>query len=93
MLGSVAEAEDIVQAGLLRLHRALEQGERISSPRAYLATVTSASRWTSCARRGRTRAVAATCMVASAAGAINDPASLNLNCGPPLRVAFLLLGR
>ena len=40
MLGSVAEAEDIVQEALLRLHRALEQGERISSPRAYLATVT-----------------------------------------------------
>ena len=40
MLGSVAEAEDIVQEALLRLHRALEQGERIWSPRAYLATVT-----------------------------------------------------
>jgi DNA-directed RNA polymerase specialized sigma24 family protein len=31
MLGSVAEAEDIVQEALLRLHRALEQGERICS--------------------------------------------------------------
>jgi RNA polymerase sigma-70 factor (TIGR02957 family) len=40
MLGSVAEAEDIVQEALLRLHRVLEQGERLSSPRAYLATVT-----------------------------------------------------
>jgi RNA polymerase sigma-70 factor (ECF subfamily) len=40
MLGSVAEAEDIVQEALLRLHRVLEQGERIASPRAYLATVT-----------------------------------------------------
>jgi RNA polymerase sigma-70 factor (ECF subfamily) len=40
MLGSVAEAEDIVQEALLRLHRALEQGQRISSPRAYLATIT-----------------------------------------------------
>jgi len=39
MLGSVAEAEDIVQEALLRLHRALERGERIASPRAYLATV------------------------------------------------------
>ncbi len=40
MLGSVAEAEDVVQEALLRLHAALERGERIESPRAYLATVT-----------------------------------------------------
>jgi RNA polymerase sigma-70 factor (TIGR02957 family) len=40
MLGSVAEAEDVVQEGLLRIHRALEGGERIESPRAYVATVT-----------------------------------------------------
>jgi RNA polymerase sigma-70 factor (TIGR02957 family) len=39
MLGSVSEAEDIVQEGLLRLHRALEGGDRIESPRAYLSTV------------------------------------------------------
>ncbi|MQA73095.1 MAG: RNA polymerase sigma-70 factor [Solirubrobacterales bacterium] len=39
MLGSVAEAEDVVQEALLRLHRALEAGERIESPKAYLATV------------------------------------------------------
>jgi RNA polymerase sigma-70 factor (TIGR02957 family) len=40
MLGSVAEAEDVVQEALLRLHGALEQGNRIESPRAYVATVT-----------------------------------------------------
>ncbi len=39
MLGSVAEAEDVVQDSLLRLHTALERGERIESPRAYAATV------------------------------------------------------
>ena len=39
MLGSVSDAEDIVQEALLRLHHALEQGERIESPRAYLSTV------------------------------------------------------
>ena len=39
MLGSVAEAEDVVQETLLRLHTALERGERIESPRAYVATV------------------------------------------------------
>ena len=40
MLGSVSEAEDVVQEALLRLDRALEAGEQISSPRAFLVTVT-----------------------------------------------------
>jgi len=40
MLGSVAEAEDVVQEALLRLHGALEAGEQIRSPRAYATTVT-----------------------------------------------------
>jgi RNA polymerase sigma-70 factor (ECF subfamily) len=40
MLGSVSEAEDIVQEALLRVHGALERGEEIASPRAYVATVT-----------------------------------------------------
>lgn len=39
MLGSVADAEDVVQEALLRLHRAESDGERIESPRAYLSTV------------------------------------------------------
>jgi RNA polymerase sigma-70 factor (TIGR02957 family) len=39
MLGSVAEAEDVVQEALLRLHGALERGERIESPRAYVSTI------------------------------------------------------
>ena len=39
MLGSVSEAEDIVQEAFLRLHQRLADGERIESPRAYLATV------------------------------------------------------
>src|ERR1700761_6982582 len=41
MLGSVSEAEDVVQEGFLRLHRARADGERIESPRAYLSTVVS----------------------------------------------------
>ncbi len=40
MLGSVSEAEDVVQEALLRVHQALQAGEEISSPRAYVATVT-----------------------------------------------------
>jgi RNA polymerase sigma-70 factor (ECF subfamily) len=39
MLGSVAEAEDIVQEALIRVHRTLEDGERIDSPRPLVATV------------------------------------------------------
>lgn len=39
MLGSASEAEDVVQEGLLRLHRARAGGERIESPHAYLSTV------------------------------------------------------
>ena len=41
MLGSVSEAEDAVQEGLLRLYRAEQEGERIESPRAYLTAVVS----------------------------------------------------
>jgi RNA polymerase sigma-70 factor (ECF subfamily) len=40
MLGSVSEAEDVVQEALLRVHRALDAGEEIASPRAFIATVT-----------------------------------------------------
>jgi RNA polymerase sigma-70 factor (ECF subfamily) len=40
MLGRVTEAEDVVQEALLRVHRALESGEQIQSPRAFIATVT-----------------------------------------------------
>jgi RNA polymerase sigma-70 factor (TIGR02957 family) len=40
MLGSVSEAEDVVQEVLLRVDQALQAGEQIASPRAYVATVT-----------------------------------------------------
>jgi RNA polymerase sigma-70 factor (ECF subfamily) len=39
MLGSVSEAEDVVQEAFLRLHRAGADGERLASPRAYLLTI------------------------------------------------------
>jgi RNA polymerase sigma factor (sigma-70 family) len=39
MLGSVSEAEDVVQEALLRVHLALEAGEQIASPRGLVATV------------------------------------------------------
>ena len=40
MLGSVSEAEDVVQESLLRVHQSLDAGEEIASPRAFVATVT-----------------------------------------------------
>jgi RNA polymerase sigma-70 factor (TIGR02957 family) len=40
MLGSVAEAEDVVQEALLRVNAVLDRGETIQSPAAYTATVT-----------------------------------------------------
>jgi RNA polymerase sigma-70 factor (TIGR02957 family) len=40
MLGSVSEAEDVVQEALLRVHQTLEGGEQITSPRAFVTTVT-----------------------------------------------------
>jgi RNA polymerase sigma-70 factor (TIGR02957 family) len=39
LLGSVSEAEDVVQEALMRLHRVLEAGEEIEVPEAYVATV------------------------------------------------------
>jgi RNA polymerase sigma-70 factor (ECF subfamily) len=39
MLGSVSEAEDVVQEALLRLHGVLDAGDEIAAPEAYLATV------------------------------------------------------
>jgi RNA polymerase sigma-70 factor (ECF subfamily) len=40
MLGSVSEAEDVVQEALLRVHQAIDGGERLESPRAYVSTIT-----------------------------------------------------
>jgi RNA polymerase sigma-70 factor (TIGR02957 family) len=40
MLGSVTEAEDVVQEALFRLNTAIWEGDRVDSPRAFVATVT-----------------------------------------------------
>ncbi|HZD17636.1 MAG TPA: sigma-70 family RNA polymerase sigma factor, partial [Actinomycetota bacterium] len=39
MVGSVGEAEDIVQEAFLRFHRAAAEGAAIESPKAWLSTV------------------------------------------------------
>ena len=41
MLGSVSEAEDIVQEALLRVHQALDDGQAIASPEAFVTTIAS----------------------------------------------------
>jgi RNA polymerase sigma-70 factor, ECF subfamily len=40
MVGSVSDAEDIVQEAFLRFHRATSEGEVVESPKAYLSAVT-----------------------------------------------------
>lgn len=40
MLGSVSEAEDIVQEALVRVHQAVAAGEVLDSPRAFVTTIT-----------------------------------------------------
>ena len=40
MVGSVSEAEDIVQETFLRFHRAVREGAQVDSPKAYLSAVT-----------------------------------------------------
>jgi RNA polymerase sigma-70 factor (ECF subfamily) len=40
MVGSVGDAEDIVQEAFLRIHRAEAEGTRIESPKAYLSAIT-----------------------------------------------------
>jgi RNA polymerase sigma-70 factor (TIGR02957 family) len=39
MLGSVSEAEDVVQEAFLRMHQTVRRDEQITSPRAYVATL------------------------------------------------------
>ncbi len=39
MLGSVSEAEDVVQEAFLRMHQTQQRDEPITSPRAYIATL------------------------------------------------------
>src|ERR671919_1022476 len=40
MLGSVSEAEDVVQEALLEVHQALDAGEQLVSPRGFVVTLT-----------------------------------------------------
>ena len=92
MLSSVAEAEEIVQEALLRLNLALERGERIESPRAYLATVTTrlAIDELRSARKRRETYVGDWLPEPVLAEPANDPA-VQVEMSDSLSVAFLIL--
>jgi len=88
----VSEAEDAVQEGFLRLHRAREQGERIESPRAYLSTVVSrlALDHLRSARRRRETYVGEWLPEPLVASADDDPAR-KAEMADSLSLAFLVL--
>src|SRR5215204_6036142 len=92
MLGSVSEAEDLVQEGFLRLHRAREGGERIESPRAYLSTITTrlAIDQLRSARARRERYVGEWLPEPLVASADEDPAR-HAEMADSLSLAFLVL--
>jgi RNA polymerase sigma-70 factor (TIGR02957 family) len=92
MLGSVSEAEDVVQEGFLRLHRARAGGERIESPRAYLSTVVSrlALDHLRSARARRETYVGEWLPEPLVAGADDDPAR-RAEIADSLSLAFLVL--
>jgi RNA polymerase sigma-70 factor (ECF subfamily) len=91
MLGSVSEAEDVVQEALLRVHQALQR-ERITSPRAYIATVVTrlAIDELRSARMRRETYVGEWLPEPIAAGPADDPAA-QAEQADSLSLAFLVL--
>jgi RNA polymerase sigma-70 factor, ECF subfamily len=95
MLGSVAEAEDVVQDAYLRWHRALAEGTEVSSPKAYLAAVTTRLAIDQLrARKARREAYVGPWLpeplVAGAAGTETDVAE-HAEMAESLSMAFLVL--
>jgi RNA polymerase sigma-70 factor, ECF subfamily len=92
MVGSVSEAEDLVQEAFLRLHRALADGAEIASPKAYLSAVTTrlAIDHLRSARVRRERYVGAWLPEPLVTGAEADPAS-HAETADSLSLAFLVL--
>jgi RNA polymerase sigma-70 factor (TIGR02957 family) len=92
MLGSVSEAEDVVQEALLRLHQALDSGEQIASPRAFVATVTTrrAINELRSARARRERYVGEWLPEPIITGGLDDPAQ-HAEMADSLSLAMLVL--
>jgi RNA polymerase sigma-70 factor (TIGR02957 family) len=92
MLGSVSEAEDVVQEALLRVHQALQAGEQLASPRAFVATVTTRLAITElrCARARRERYVGEWLPEPIITDSSNDPAQ-QAEMADSLSLAMLVL--
>jgi RNA polymerase sigma-70 factor (TIGR02957 family) len=92
MTGSVGDAEDIVQEAFLRLTRVLRDGASITSPKAYLATVTTrlAISYLRSARVRRESYVGAWLPEPLIAGREPDPAE-HAEMSDSLSMAFLVL--
>ena len=92
MVGSVSEAEDLVQEAFLRFHRALADGAEIASPKAYLSAVTTrlAIDHLRSARVRRERYVGAWLPEPLVTGGEDDPAS-HAETADSLSLAFLVL--
>src|SRR5687767_8826711 len=92
MLGSVSEAEDVVQEALLRVHQALDAGEQIASPRAFVGTVTTrlAINELRSARARRERYVGEWLPEPIITGGRDDPA-LHAETADSLSLPFLVL--
>jgi RNA polymerase sigma-70 factor (ECF subfamily) len=92
MVGSVSEAEDLVQEAFLRLHRALADRAEIASPKAYLSAVTTrlAIDHLRSARVRRERYVGAWLPEPLVTGGEADPAS-HAETADSLSLAFLVL--
>src|SRR3954463_14565102 len=92
MLGSVSDAEDVVQEGFLRLYRAREGGERIESPRAYLSTVVSRLSLDHLrSARGRREAYVGEGLPAPLVASADDDPARKAEIADSLSLAFLVL--
>ncbi|HEY4724709.1 MAG TPA: RNA polymerase sigma-70 factor [Actinomycetota bacterium] len=92
MVGSVSEAEDLVQEAFLRFHRAVSGGEEIASPKAWLSAVTTrlAIDHLRSARARRERYVGAWLPEPLVTGQEPDPAG-HAETADSLSLAFLVL--
>ena len=95
MLGSVAEAEDVVQEAMLRLHRELEGGRADDRVAARVRCRRSSRGWrsTSCARhaRGASSTSASGCQSRSSARRQADDPATEAETADSLSMAFLVL--
>lgn len=92
MLGSVSEAEDVVQETLIRVHAKLEGGERIDSPRAYAATVvTRLAIDTLRSARARRESYVGEWLPEPIVTSIDDDPALHAELSDSLSLAFLVL--